>query len=198
MAYFKCPDCDKEYKIFGDSHIEKIAKKHHLDILASLPIDPKIAEACDQGNIELYDYNWFTRVAEILEKEETKEGNGGKKMKIAVASENEMVTEHFGHCVNFNIFDAENNLIVKSESIPNPGHRPGFLPNFLNDMGVNVIISGGMGAGAIEIFNEKGIEVIVGAKGEAKIAAEQYLQGMLKTTGSVCHEHQHHDECGHS
>ena len=198
MAYFKCPDCDKEYKIFGDSHIEKIAKKHHLDILASLPIDPKIAEACDQGNIELYDSNWFARVAEILEKEEIKEENGGKKMKIAVASENEMVTEHFGHCVNFNIFDSENNVIVKSDSIPNPGHRPGFLPNFLNDMGVNVIISGGMGAGAIEIFNEKGIEVIVGAKGEAKIAAEQYLQGMLKSTGSVCHEHQHHDECGHS
>ena len=70
------------------------------------------------------------------------------------------------------------------------------LPNFLNDMGVNVIISGGMGGGAIEIFNEKGIEVITGATGNAKAAAEKYLQGSLKSTGSVCHEHQHHDECG--
>lgn len=117
-------------------------------------------------------------------------------MKIAVASEYEIVTEHFGHCVNFNIFEAEDNRIVKSESIANPGHRPGFLPNFLNDMGVNVIISGGMGAGAIEIFNEKGIEVITGANGNAKAAAELYLQGKLKSTGSVCHSHQHHDECG--
>ena len=117
-------------------------------------------------------------------------------MKIAVASENKMVTEHFGHCVNFNIFEVENDKIIKSESIPNPGHKPGFLPNFLNDMGVNVIISGGMGAGAIEIFNEKNIEVIVGATGEAKAAAEQYLKGELKSTGSVCHDHQHHDECG--
>lgn len=117
-------------------------------------------------------------------------------VKIVVASENEMVTEHFGHCLNFNIFEAENGRIVKSESIPNPGHKPGFLPNFLNDMGINVIISGGMGSGAIEIFNEKGIEVIVGASGEAKAAAEAYLKGSLKSTGSVCHEHQHHDECG--
>ncbi len=117
-------------------------------------------------------------------------------IKIAVASENEMVTEHFGHCLNFNIYDAEYDQIVKSESMPNPGHRPGFLPNFLNDMGVNVVISGGMGGGAIEIFNEKGIEVIVGATGDAKTAAEEYLQGILKSSGSVCQEHQHHDKCG--
>lgn len=117
-------------------------------------------------------------------------------MKIAVASEKNMVTEHFGHCESFSIFEVENNEIIKSESIKNPGHKPGFLPNFLNDLGVNVIISGGMGGGAIEIFNEKGIEVIIGAQGNAKTIVEKYLQGMLKSTGSVCHEHKHHDECG--
>ncbi|MDI9495721.1 MAG: NifB/NifX family molybdenum-iron cluster-binding protein [Bacillota bacterium] len=117
-------------------------------------------------------------------------------MVIAVASEKEKVTEHFGHCENFNIYETDGDKIVKSRSVKNPGHRPGFLPNFLNEMGINVIISGGMGSGAIEIFNEKGIEVITGARGEAKIAAEEYLKGNLKSTGSVCHEHKHHDECG--
>lgn len=117
-------------------------------------------------------------------------------MKIAVASERDKVTEHFGHCINFNIYESDKNIITSSKSVPNPGHKPGFLPNFLNDMGVNVIISGGMGGGAVDIFNEKGIEVITGARGDAKAAAEQYLQGVLKSTGSVCHEHQHHDECG--
>jgi predicted Fe-Mo cluster-binding NifX family protein len=116
-------------------------------------------------------------------------------MKIAVACEKEIVTEHFGHCENFNIYETDGNKIVKSESVKNLGHRPGFLPNFLNDMGVNVIISGGMGQGAIDIFNEKGIEVITGALGEAKIAAEEYLKGNLKSTGSICHEHRHHGEC---
>ena len=117
-------------------------------------------------------------------------------MKIAVASEQQNVATHFGHCENFNIFDVENGKIVKSEIVANPGHKPGFLPNFLADRDVNVIISGGMGGGAVEIFNERNIEVIVGAKGNAKAAAEAYLEGSLKSTGSVCHEHQHHDECG--
>ncbi len=117
-------------------------------------------------------------------------------IKIAVASENGMVTEHFGHCEAFIIFDAVNNKIVRSETIANPGHKPGFLPNFLADRGVNVIISGGMGGGAVDIFNERNIEVIVGARGDAKTAVEAYLQGALKSTGSVCHEHEHHDECG--
>ncbi len=117
-------------------------------------------------------------------------------MKIAVASENEMVTAHFGHCANFNIFETEKDQVIKSESIPNPGHRPGFLPNYLNDLGVNVIISGGMGGGAIEIFNAKGIEVITGASGNAKDAATEYLKGTLKSTGVVCHDHLHHGDCG--
>ena len=117
-------------------------------------------------------------------------------MKIAVASEGNMVTEHFGHCEGFLIFETENDKIIQSEMVANPGHRPGFLPNYLNDLGVKVIISGGMGGGAIDIFNEKNIEVIVGAAGDAKAAAEAYLKGELKSTGSVCHEHQHSDECG--
>lgn len=117
-------------------------------------------------------------------------------MKIAVASENKMVTGHFGHCINFNIFETEGNKIVKSESIPNPGHRPGFLPNFLNDLGVNVIISGGMGGGAVQIFDEKGIEVITGASGDAETAVTNYLAGNLKSTGSICNKHEHADECG--
>lgn len=117
-------------------------------------------------------------------------------MKIAVASNGEMVTEHFGHCEAFYIFDAEANQIVKTDKVANPGHRPGFLPNYLHELGVNVIISGGMGGGAIDIFNERGIEVIVGARGTSIQAAEAYLEGALKSTGSVCHEHQHHGTCG--
>ena len=116
-------------------------------------------------------------------------------MKIAVACEKEMVTEHFGHCLNFNIFEVQDKKIIKSESVENPGHKPGFLPNFLNDLGVNVIISGGMGGGAVDIFNEKGIEVVVGASGEAKAAVNAFLQGELKSTGAICSEHAHSDEC---
>lgn len=116
--------------------------------------------------------------------------------KIAVASEGEMVAEHFGHCQNFNIYEIENGEIVKSESIDNPGHKPGFLPNFLNDMGINVIISGGMGRGAVDIFSDKGIETIVGASGESKSAVQLYLNDSLKSNNRVCNRHMHRGECG--
>jgi predicted Fe-Mo cluster-binding NifX family protein len=118
-------------------------------------------------------------------------------MKIAVACNGEYVSEHFGHCERFTIFSAEDLKVISEEHVANPGHRPGFLPVFLHELGINVIISGGMGGGAVTLFNEKGIEVIVGARGGTKEAAEQYLQGALKSTGSVCHEHMHHDSCGH-
>lgn len=117
-------------------------------------------------------------------------------MRIAVASEGKNITGHFGHCVNFNIYDAENGKIIREESIDNPGHKPGFLPNFLADQGVQVIISGGMGGGAVDIFNERNVEVVIGITGDAREAVERYLRCELVSTGSVCHEHQHHGECG--
>lgn len=117
-------------------------------------------------------------------------------MKIAVASEKDNVTRHFGHCLNFNIFEVEGKNIIRRESVDNPGHKPGFLPNFLNDMGIGVIISGGMGQGAVDIFNEKGIQVITGASGNAEMVVHSYLQGKLISDDVVCHEHQHQDECG--
>lgn len=72
MSYFKCPDNGKEYQIFGESHIEEIAEKYNLKVLAKLPIESKLAEACDQGSIELFEGDWLESVAQILEKIEEK------------------------------------------------------------------------------------------------------------------------------
>ena len=69
MAYFKCPDNDKEYKIFGESHIEEIAEKHHMQVLAKIPIDPRISAVCDRGIVELFDGNWFESAVKTLEQE---------------------------------------------------------------------------------------------------------------------------------
>ncbi|MFQ8696152.1 MAG: NifB/NifX family molybdenum-iron cluster-binding protein [Alitiscatomonas sp.] len=117
-------------------------------------------------------------------------------MKIAVAAMGNTVAGHFGHCENFIFFDTADGAITAVNSVPNPGHRPGFLPNFLADHGAQVIISGGMGGGAVDIFNERGVEVIVGVQGDATAAVESDLKGELVSTGSICHEHEHADECG--
>lgn len=52
FAYFHCPDNGKDYEIFGKSHIETVALEHRLPVLAKLPIDPALANACDEGRIE--------------------------------------------------------------------------------------------------------------------------------------------------
>ncbi|MFR1833554.1 MAG: NifB/NifX family molybdenum-iron cluster-binding protein [Lachnospiraceae bacterium] len=117
-------------------------------------------------------------------------------MKIAVSCSKSQIWPHFGHCENFMIYEVKDGAVKSEQSVPNPGHRPGFLPNFLADMGVEVMIAGGMGGGAVDIFNERGVEVVLGAQGDARTAVESYLRGELKSTGSICHEHEHAHECG--
>ena len=68
MSYFKCPDCGKEYPIFGESHIDEIAQKHNLAVLGKLPMDPSLAKNCDQGVVELFEGDWLDSAVEIIEK----------------------------------------------------------------------------------------------------------------------------------
>lgn len=68
MGYIKCPDCGKKIKLFGESHIQDIAEDHKIDVLARLPIDPKLALECDGGNIEEFEGDWLNSTAERLEK----------------------------------------------------------------------------------------------------------------------------------
>lgn len=65
-SYFKCPDCGKEHRIFGESHLEEIAQAHGLPILGHLPIDPALARACDEGKIEDLKTNYLEDVAKSL------------------------------------------------------------------------------------------------------------------------------------
>ncbi|HKL99975.1 MAG TPA: Mrp/NBP35 family ATP-binding protein [Mobilitalea sp.] len=67
MSYFKCPDCDSEHQIFGESHIEKIAEENKIPVFAKLPVDPKLAAACDKGMIELYESTYLDNIADMLE-----------------------------------------------------------------------------------------------------------------------------------
>ena len=74
MSYFECPDCHTKHQIFGDSHVEDIAKEYGILNIAKLPIDPKLAAACDAGLIELFEGNWLDGLARTLCGEEVKNG----------------------------------------------------------------------------------------------------------------------------
>lgn len=116
-------------------------------------------------------------------------------MKIGIAKEGNQVSQHFGHCEGFQVFSVFDGKVVGEEFVQSPGHRPGFLPPFLADMGVNTVIAGGMGATAQELFQERGIMVIVGAYGPLDAVINEYLKGNLVSSGSVCTEHAHEGHC---
>lgn len=65
-SYFKCPDNNKEYKIFGESHIDAVAQRHGLKVLARLPIDPALAQACDKGAIEDVDQHFMDGALAVI------------------------------------------------------------------------------------------------------------------------------------
>lgn len=117
-------------------------------------------------------------------------------MKIAVATDGSQVSGHFGHCGGFTIAEVENGKVMNSKVVPNPGHRPGFLPEFLSDLGVSCVIAGGMGSGALDLFAAKGIHAVVGASGNVDEVIKRYVAGSLEVGQSACNHGEEHD-CNH-
>lgn len=66
MAFFRCPDCGKEHRIFGESHLPAVAAKYDLPVLGHIPIDPRLAAACDAGQIETFESHWLDRATETM------------------------------------------------------------------------------------------------------------------------------------
>ena len=107
-------------------------------------------------------------------------------MRVAISTEGNMVSAHFGRCPAFTIFDLEGNEIVKRELVQNPGHHPGFIPEFLNERGVGCIVAGGMGRRASDIFEGMGIRAVLGVSGSVDDAIAGICDGTLKGGESLC------------
>ena len=106
------------------------------------------------------------------------------------------VSAHFGRCPFFLLAEAEGTRATVSEVVPNPyrdGHQPGAVPRFVRDMGADVIIAGGMGPGAIEMFHAFGIDVATGASGAVEEVLGAYLRGEHR--GVVPCAHHNGDGC---
>lgn len=116
-------------------------------------------------------------------------------MRIAIAKEGNAVSGHFGHCEGFEVFDVENEAVLSREYIVNPGHRPGFLPVYLSERRINVIIAGGMGETAQDLFKDNKIDVFVGVEGQIEAVIKQFMDGKLISSNSVCSEHAHEGHC---
>lgn len=110
-------------------------------------------------------------------------------MKIAIPLANGKLCMHFGHCELFALVDVDRDArrITGREDFVPPPHEPGLLPPWLAERGANMIIAGGMGQRAQELFAQSGISVIVGAPaGSPESLVGEYLEGTLATGENAC------------
>jgi len=107
-------------------------------------------------------------------------------MKVAISTDGDFVSAHFGRCPFFTIVEIEDGKIKRKNKIENPGHEPGFLPEFLKGKGVECIIAGGMGQRAIGLFGASGIKTVMGVSGKIDDVLKQLLEGTLKGGESLC------------
>lgn len=115
--------------------------------------------------------------------------------KIAVPTDGDNVAQHFGRCPQYTIVEADGDGIKNKEVIENPGHKPGFLPKYLNERNVDVVLAGGMGRRAKDLFDQNGIEAETGVTGAVDEAIKGYLAGSLNAAGDIC-DHDEHN-CDH-
>lgn len=107
-------------------------------------------------------------------------------MKVAISTDSGQVSAHFGRCPEFTILESENGEVIKQETISNPGHHPGYLPEFLSEHGVEAVIAGGGGKRAQMLFAEKKIQFILGVTGTIDETIEKLCKGELEGGESLC------------
>lgn len=124
-------------------------------------------------------------------------------MRIAVSAESEQglqseVSPHFGRCRYYVLVDLNGKVVEQVTTVVNPhygNHQPGQVPAFIHRQGVDVMVSGGMGARAVQFFNQHGIQVATGASGTVREAIERYLRGELQGGACCSGEHDHRSSC---
>jgi predicted Fe-Mo cluster-binding NifX family protein len=110
-------------------------------------------------------------------------------MRIAIPLADGKLAMHFGHCESFALVDVDQqkNMISSREDIVPPPHQPGLLPPWLAERGATLIIAGGMGKRAQDLFTDQGIRVVVGAPVETpERLVEDFLTGALQPGANVC------------
>lgn len=203
MSGFVCPQCKSVVDIFKKGGGEAMAQEMGVNFLAKIPLDPFIVEASDNGKPFVYFQSEtpgakaFAGIIEPLlalaaekhlpEDKMQKESVG--QVRIAVPVTDGLLSSHFGHCEIFALFDvdSQSNEIINRQDIQPPAHEPGLLPAWLKEKNADLIIAGGMGSRAQNLFAENGIRVVVGApQNDPETVVKIYLEGTLETTDNLC------------
>jgi len=203
MSGYVCPKCGERTDLFKSGGGKALAEELGISLLGQIPIDPQVVASGDSGtplgagSTDSPATQAFAGVTQSIltfhghpnsstkSEEERKEN---RRMRIAIPLANGRLAMHFGHCEQFALveIDEENNVVGKTLLTP-PAHEPGVLPRWLREQGATVIIAGGMGQRAQQLFAQNGIAVVVGAPaGEPEQLVSAYLGGTLEAGTNIC------------
>lgn len=204
MSGYICPDCGHTDDLFGSGGGEKTAKNMGVPFLGKIPIDGKMVASGDLGKPYMMD-NTDTPVAlsyaSILDAVEIYFANRGEKaagdekadildkviaksddgcFKIAVPTAKGITCGHFGQCEKFSILTVKDCKIIDKAELTPPGTGHEAISPWLAELGVKVVLAGGMGLKAQDFLNQNGVEVTVGVPSIAPEAVvQQFLDGTL-------------------
>jgi Mrp family chromosome partitioning ATPase/predicted Fe-Mo cluster-binding NifX family protein len=213
MAGLVCPHCGHTVDLFKKGGGEALAQEMQTRFLGRIPIDPAIMLASDQGRVALDPAcdsamkQTFATVMQFIVSEEKQHGSLScqiqeSTMKIAVPMFEGRLSPHFGHCPEVALVevDVKTKTILGTQVIPTPPHEPGRFPGWLRAQGADMVIAGGMGQRALQLFDQAGVHVIVGAPSEpAEALVTAWLQGRLQVGDNVCnHDSKDAHACGGS
>jgi len=198
MSGFVCPHCDCKTDIFGSDGGRQMAKDFGVPFLGSIPIDSGLVSACDSGR-PFIRFNSQSPTAQALNcafeplMQSKKQIETNKKeqneMRIAIPLTDGKLSQHFGHCEQFAIIDvdSDNRSIKSQELVSPPPHEPGSLPRWLSGLHVTLIIAGGMGRRAQQLFEQNQIDVAIGAPADSPgELVSAYLEGALQCGENIC------------
>jgi predicted Fe-Mo cluster-binding NifX family protein len=219
MSGFVCPHCGKTTDLFKSGGGALLAQEMGVPFLGKVPLDPQVVNSGDAGTPFVQRFaespaaQAFAEVARpiLLKLQETQSQTSvdtehSRHMKIAIPHENGRLHGHFGGCREFALIDldTEKKVALRTEVLPAPDHQPGAFPRWLREKGVEVVIAGGIGKRALEIFSRHGITVRAGTP-DARIQdlVASFLSGQLTASPEGCehhghdHGHSHHHHHGH-
>jgi ATP-binding protein involved in chromosome partitioning len=205
MSGYVCPRCGERAEIFASGGGERLAREMNVPFLGRIPIDPGVMASGDSGvpyitkSAASVTGQAFAEVMRpILGTTEVRQPDPGnlnqaakkeETMRAAIPMAAGKLATHFGHCERFAMidFDPEAKRILGTEELEAPEHEPGLLPRWLSERGAKLIIAGGMGVRAQDLFAENGIKVVLGASAETpQSLVTAYMEGTLRTGENTC------------
>jgi Mrp family chromosome partitioning ATPase/predicted Fe-Mo cluster-binding NifX family protein len=194
MSGYFCPHCGKELPLFRKGGGEKTYK---IPLLGSLPFDPKVVEAADQGqliNLAEEDSAFLKALRPMVNYlvQMLPPGPAEKRepgiLKFAIPMQDGKPSERFGEAKHFAVITVKDQAIFGTEVLDTPPHEPGGIPLWLEDLGVTHVLTRGLGEKAQDLLKRRGIEVVVGvSEDEPETLVGKYLDKSL-TLGPSLHE----------